>query len=167
MWNQKRYIYSLYWGLWDLNSLTLNRSQYDYNLSDQRKEWNAEVSRSLGPCLVFCVIQIYTKYFFFSTCCFTPHFCVKIYIYIIFFLKKNNTIINVSCVSFVFIVFLWPWSILPLEFRSQPQIKDLVMLLRDKEQPQNFKITQLVFQDCGWGSLLYSYRSVSPTLFLL
>lgn len=90
MWNQKRYIYSLYWGIWDLNSLTLNRSQYDYSLSDQRKECNAEVCRSLGLCLFFCVIQIYTIFFFFSKCCFTPHFCVKIYIYIFFLLLKKS-----------------------------------------------------------------------------
>lgn len=68
--------------------------------------------------------------------------------------KNTNPIINAS---FVFIVFLWLWCTLPLEFRSQQQIKDIMTLLSIWNNHWILKHTELVFQGCGWESLLYFY----------
>lgn len=78
-----------------------------------------------------------------------------------FFLIKNNPIINAS---FVFIVFFWPWCLLPLGFRSQQQIKDLVTLLRDKEQTQNFKIHRTYFPGLCMGKSFVFLLDLSPLL---
>lgn len=77
---------------------------------------------------------------------------------------KTSPIINAS---FVFIVFLWPWCILPLEFRSQQQIKDLVTLLKDTGQPLNFKTHRTCFPGLSGKVFCISTESVSSALFLL
>lgn len=77
---------------------------------------------------------------------------------------NTSPIINAS---FIFIVFLWPWCILPLEFRSQQQIKDLVTLLKDMGQPLNFKTHSTCFPGLGRKVFCISTESVSSALFLL
>lgn len=76
--------------------------------------------------------------------------------------KKTNPIINAS---FVFIVFLWLWCILPLEFRSQQQIKGLVTLLKDMGQPLNFKTHSTCFPGLWVGKSFVFLQNLSPLLY--
>lgn len=78
-----------------------------------------------------------------------------------FILQKKTPIINAT---FVFIVFLWPWCILPLEYRWQQQIKDRVTLLRDKKQPQNFKMHIIWFPGLWVGESFVFLSDLSPQL---